>query len=77
MNDSPFARFFDDAYVLRRNRLIPQALAVANAQCASEHPTGKESEEWTRVFSTTMDKLAAPLLNGASNGNNEAATSGA
>jgi len=60
---SAYSRFHDANYVLARNRLIPQAAAAANAPMRG----GQEQrtvDALTRIFSMTMDKLSADLLNG-------------
>ena len=59
-------------YVRQRNALIAQAEAIAD-QCVAVVPPGRGNDAavtesrtlWTRAFSTAMDELAKPLLNGA------------
>ena len=64
----------DQQYVERRNSLIPQAEAVADAEAGpepargkaklsadEEHIRGEWSAKWNRVFHSTMDRLSAQM----------------
>ena len=64
----------DDQYVERRNSLIPQAEALADAESGpepargkaklstdEEHIRGEWSAKWNRVFHSTMDRLSAQM----------------
>ena len=52
-------------YVRKRKALIPLSTKVANEMVAIVRDGGVSSAKWTRCFSTAMDELARPLLNGS------------
>src|SRR5438552_3237627 len=66
----PCPKWHDCSYVAARNRLLPQAIEIAN-EIARSKPTkdddaNSRSVRFSRALSITMDRLAAPLLrNGA------------
>jgi|GEM_PF-5753472 len=51
-------------YIRKRSSLVPSAVALTNAECAKAYGRGSKiaPEVWNRTFTTTMDRLAAPLL---------------
>jgi hypothetical protein len=70
--DGKLPRFHVCEYIALRNDLIARAEAIANARHGS-HTSGSHSEQWTRCFSETMDRLAKGLLDNGTNENKEAA----
>jgi hypothetical protein len=55
----------DCEYVRKRNALIPLSRKVANEMVEIVRDDGVSSAKWTRCFSTAMNELARPLLNGS------------
>ena len=64
----------DDQYVERRNSLIPQAEAIADAESGPEPARGKAklstdeehihsewAAKWNCIFHTTMDRLSSQM----------------
>jgi len=51
--------------VRKRNALIPLSMKVANEMVEIVRDNGVSSAKWTRCFSTAVDELARPLLNGS------------
>jgi hypothetical protein len=54
----------DCEYVRKRKALIPLSMKVANEMVEIVRDDGVSSAKWTRCFSTAVDELARPLLNG-------------
>ena len=66
----PCPKFHDCRYVAERNRLLPQAIEIANeivrSKSTPDDDANSRSIRFSRALSITMDELARPLLrNGA------------
>ncbi|MEY2487119.1 MAG: hypothetical protein QOH39_2767 [Verrucomicrobiota bacterium] len=60
-------RFHNCEYIAARNKLIPQAVKIANEQVSiisADQDDGASLGNWTRAFASAMDDLSKPLLNG-------------